>query len=138
MPGETLLPPVVAGGPSACTLVHQGNLYDPVKPAGHGCYGRVEMQDTKLGVGRAAPIAFATDVTDDFADLAWLDDEGEELAGGDDAQAELLRLESVFGNTTCAAGSDSPAEEDDDLLLLDGDLQGACDASVAVWTVRKS
>jgi len=125
MPGETLLPPVVAGGPSACTLVHQGNLYDPVKPA-------------KLGVGRAAPIAFATDVTDDFADLAWLDDEGEELAGGDDAQAELLRLESVFGNTTCAAGSDSPAEEDDDLLLLDGDLQGACDASVAVWTVRKS
>lgn len=122
MPRETLLPPVVAG-PSACTLLPlYRDLYDPVKPA---------EPAARVSVGGAAPVAFDTDVTDDFADLAWLDGEGEELGGGDEAQAELSRLESVFGSgrtrwedgPSCGTSSD---DGDDELLLLDGDLQGAC------------
>lgn len=65
------------------------------------------------GAGGAAPIAFTTNARDDFADFAWLDDEGTHSAGEEAAQAldDLQRLESVFGNTEVEGTSSSSSSD---------------------------
>eukprot|EP00752_Nemacystus_decipiens_P006721 g6044.t1 len=62
-------------------------------------------QDT----GRSFGIAFATDAKDELVDFAWLDDERADSAGEEAARAldDLLRLESVFGDTEVDTTSSS-------------------------------
>lgn len=114
MSGRTLFP---AAGSSTCTLLSAQDT-TTVTLKNH------LNQQVHAGATAAAPapMAFATDAKDDFADFAWLDDEETDSASEEAAQAldDLRRLESVFGNTEVDRTTSSDVKSSID---IDADLR---------------
>lgn len=107
MSGRMLLP---ASSTSTCTLLCTQDILLAKTPKNKS------NQLADSGATGAAAIAFAADAKDEFVDFAWLDEDGTDPAGEEDAQAldDLLRLESVFGNAevNSTAGSSDLGSSD--------------------------
>lgn len=103
MTGRALLPAACSSTTTMCTLLSAQDSVFAKTPK-----SKLSRQPPPGATG-TAPIAFVTDTKDDFVDFAWLDNEETDSVGEEAARAldDLLRLESVFGNTEVDLGTTS-------------------------------
>lgn len=120
MSGSTLLPDTTIGS-FTCTLL--STTQNTTNVLAKTPKNKLNQQGS--GNAAAAPVAFATDAKDDFADFAWLDDEGTDSVGDEYAQAldDLVRLESVFGNTEVDTCSPTSSDEGGSSIDIDADVR---------------
>ena len=103
MTGRVLLP-AACSSTTTCTLLSAQN---------GSVFAKTPKSKLSVAATGGAPIAFAADAKDDFVDFAWLDNEETDSVGVEAAQAldDLLRLESVFGDTEVGSTSGSSCSD---------------------------